>query len=142
MVVLPYDEDLSVSEQTSTLLLDTRLKNEYVNLLRETDDAKSKLLAAIRQHSQTKKNMEIEISSAIMPSANAFDAALIRVKREVEELRDTAFSEIQYDTLFNDKVLNALNTKHLKDAIEDYAQRYNELLSASTYFKKGYLRLL
>ena len=137
LVVRPYDEDLSVSEQTSTLLLDTRLKNEYVNLLRETDDAKSKLLAAIRQHSQTKRNMEIEISSAIMPSANAFEAALIRVKREVEELRDTAFSDIQYDTLFNDKVMNALNTKDLKDAIEDYAQRYNELLSASTYFKKG-----
>ena len=137
LVVLPYDADLGISEQASTLLLDKKLKNEYDTLLRETADAKLKLLTAISQQSQTKMNMETEISSAIMPSANEFDAALIRVKREVEDLKDTLFSDIQYDKLFNDKVLKALNTKNLKNAIEEYAQRYNELLATSTYFKKG-----
>ena len=137
LVVLPYDEDLGVSEQTSTLLLDTKLKNEYDTLLRETADAKSKLLAAISRQSHTKTNMESEISSAIMPSANEFDAALICVKQEVEDLKDTLLSDIHYDKLFNDKVLRGLSTKDLKNAIEEYAQRYNELLAASTYFKKG-----
>ena len=137
LVVLPYDEDLGVNEQTSTLLLDTRLKNEYDNLLRETADAKSRLLAAIKQQSRTRMDMETQISSTIMPSESQFDAALIRVKREVEEKDDTLFSNAQYDTLFNEKVLKALNTRSLKDAIGEYAQRYNELLEASTYFKKG-----
>ena len=137
LVVFPYDEDLGVNEQTSTLLLDTKLKTEYDTLLRETADAKSRLLAAIRQQSQTRMNMENEISSGIMPSANEFDAALIRVKREVEDQNDTLFPNVQYDKLFNEKVLKALNTKSLKNAIEEYAQRYDELLSASTYFKKG-----
>ncbi len=31
----------------------------------------------------------------------------------------------------------ALNTKDLKNAIEDYLRRYNDLLAGSTYFKRG-----
>ena len=72
-----------------------------------------------------------------MPSPNEIDAALIRLKREVEDQSETLFSDIEYDKIFNEKVQKALNTKDLKHAIEEYAQRYNELLAASTYFKKG-----
>ena len=82
-------------------------------------------------------DMATEISSAIMPSDNELDAALIRVKREVEDQDNTLFSNVHYDKLFNEKVLKALNTQSLKNAIKEYAQRYNELLAASTYFKKG-----
>ena len=42
-----------------------------------------------------------------------------------------------YDIIFDDKVVSALEKKDLKDAVEDYIRRYNQLLSASTYFKKG-----
>ena len=137
LVVLPYDEELGVTEQTSTLLLDTKLKKEYDELLRATATAKATLVTAVQNQSSSKQNMEAEISSAIMPSPSEFDAALIRVKREVEEQTDTPFSTIEYDKIFNQKVLTALNTKDLKNAIEEYARRYNELLSISTYFKKG-----
>ena len=137
LVVLPYDEGLGVNEQTSTLLLDRKLKNEYDDLLRATAEAKTSLLNAIRMQSHSTQDMEAEISSSIMPSPSEFDAALIRVKREVEDETDILFSEIEYDTIFNEKVLKALNTKGLKHAIEEYAHRYDEILSASTYFKKG-----
>ncbi len=137
LVVHPYDEELSVSEQTSTLLLDAKLKKEYDDLLRATAEAKDALMNALRTQSGSRQNMEAEISSAIMPSPIEFDAALIRVKREVEDQKEAPFSKIEYDKIFNEKVLNALDTKGLKNAIEEYAQRYNELLSISTYFKKG-----
>ncbi len=42
-----------------------------------------------------------------------------------------------YDVLFDEKVVTALENKDLKEAIEDYIRRYNQLLAASTYFKKG-----
>lgn len=137
LVVLPYDPDLGVNEQTSTLLLDKKLKQEYDNLLRETSAAKSALLKALKEQSASRMNMETEISSAIMPTANQFEAALIRLRREVEDLEDTPFAEIEYDKIFNEKVLDALKTQDLRDSIADYAHRYNELLGASTYFKKG-----
>lgn len=137
LVVLPYNEEFGVTEQTSTLLLDAKLKKEYEDLLRATADAKDVLLKAIRTQSRSKQNMETEISSAIMPSHSEFDSALIRIKREVEDQKDTLFADIEYDKIFSQTVLSALNTKDLKDAIEEYARRYNELLSSSTYFKKG-----
>ena len=137
LVVLPYDQELSVAEQTSTLLLDAKLKNDYDELLRTTAAAKNVLLTAVRTQSSSKRNMDTEISSAIMDTEAESDAALIRLKREVADQKDAIFSEIEYDKIFNEKVLRALGTEDLKNAIEEYAQRYNELLSSSTYFKKG-----
>ena len=72
-----------------------------------------------------------------MQTSFELDAALIRIKREVEEQTDSLFASVEYDTLFNEKVLSALNTKDLKNAIEDYVRRYNGLLAGSTYFKRG-----
>lgn len=39
--------------------------------------------------------------------------------------------------VFDDKVLALLATEEAKSAIQDYIKKYNELLAASTYFKKG-----
>ena len=137
LVVAPYDEHLGLTEQTSTLLLEPRLKQEFDELLRATEEAKVALLKAIQAQSGSKKDLEVEISSAIMPTSVEFDAALIRIKREVEEQKDSLFASVEYDTIFNEKVLSALNTKDLKNAIEDYVRRYNDLLAGSTYFKRG-----
>ena len=140
LVVAPYDEQLGLTEQTSTLLLEPKLKKEFDDLLRATEAAKAALLSAIKTQSGSKKDLEVEISSAIIPTSVELDAALIRIKREVEEQKDNLFSSFEYDKVFNDKVLSALNTKDLKSAIENYIMRYNELLAGSTYFKKGGLR--
>ena len=137
LVVDPYDQDLGITEQTSTLLLEPSLKIEFDKLLRATEDANTALLSAIQTQSGSKKDMKAEISSAIMPTSVELDAALIRIKREVEDLRESIFSSVEYDTIFNEKVLSALNTKDLKNAIEDYIGRYNGLLADSTYFKRG-----
>ena len=137
LVVAPYDEQLGHTEQTSTLLLQPKLKKEFDDLLRATEAAKKTLLSAIKTQSGSKKDLEVEILSAIMPTSVELDAALIRIMREGEEQKDNLFSSFEYDKVFNDKVLSALNTKDLKSAIENYIIRYNELLVGSTYFKKG-----
>ena len=137
LAVAPYDENLGLTEQTSTLLLAPNLKKEFDDLLRATEAAKVALLSAIRAQSKSKKDMDVEISSAIMPTSFELDLALIRIKREVEEQKDSPFESVEYDKIFNEKVLSALNTKDLKNAIEDYVKRYNQLLAGSTYFRKG-----
>ena len=136
-VILPYDAEFGVNEQTSTLLLDRQLKAEYDDLLRDVAEAKQALLAAIRAQSHSRMNIEQEISSAIMPTPFDFDSALIRIKREVDDLQNTILCDVVYDTIFSEKVLTALDANDLKNAIQEYAGRYNELLNASIYFKKG-----
>lgn len=137
LVVQPYDEHLRVTERTSTLLLDAELKEDYDNMLRDAAAARDSLLAAVRQQSGSKRNMEAEISSAVMTTPTELDAALVRLRREVKDQPDAPFSELSYDTIFNEKVLAALATKNLSNAIHEYARRYNELLAASKYFRKG-----
>lgn len=47
------------------------------------------------------------------------------------------FASVPYDTVFNEKVILALNTKDLKSAVQEYMKQYNNLLAASTYFRRG-----
>jgi hypothetical protein len=137
LVVPPYDELFGHTEKTSTLLVDTRLRKEYEQLHIDIDKSKEAFLKALREQSGSKRDWEAEISGAFTKSNDSFYKALIRVKNEVLSQKDAPFAEIKYDTIFDDKVLAFLQTKDTKSAIEDYVRKYNELLAASTYFKKG-----
>ena len=137
LVIRPYDEVFGHTEKTSTLLVDSKLRKEYEELHIEIDKSKDTFLKALKDQSASRKDLEKEISSAFTRSDNEFYRALIRVKEEVLAQKDAPFSDIQYDTIFDEKVLNLLGTKDVKTAIESYIKKYNELLDASTYFKKG-----
>ena len=137
-VIRPYeDEDISHTEKTSTLLVDSKLRKEYEELHIEIDKSKEIFLKALKDQSGSKKNLEIEISSTFTKSEDQFYRALIRVKDEVLAQKDAPFANISYDKIFDEKVLSFLGTKDVKTAIESYIKKYNELLAASTYFKKG-----
>ena len=136
-VVLPYDEIFGLTEKTSTLLVDTNLRKEYEQLHIEIDKSKKIFLEALKEQSGSKKNLEIEISSTFTKDDDGFYKALFRVKDELFAQKDAPFADIRYDIIFDEKVLNVLATKDFKTAIEDYIKKYNELLAASTYFKKG-----
>ena len=136
-VVRPYDEELGHTEKTSTLLVNAKLRKEYEQLHVGIENSKELLLNALKEQSHSKKDLEKEISSAFTSSDKEFYTALIRIKKEVQEQKDTPLADVKYDTIFDEKVLKALGTKDVKTAIEGYVQRYNELLAASTYFKKG-----
>lgn len=136
-VVSPYDAEFGHTEKTSTLLVDAKLRKEYEQLNNGIDTAKESLLTALREQSHSKKDIEKEISLAFTPSDTEFYTALSRIKKELAEQKDTPFADVLYDTIFDDKVLGALQTTDVKTAIEGYVKRYNELLAASTYFKRG-----
>ena len=137
-VIRPYhDEEYSHTEKTSTLLVDSKLRKEYEQLHTEIDKSKAIFLKALKEQSGSKKDLEKEISSAFTKSDDEFYKALNRIEGELLAQKDTPFADIQYDKIFDEKVLSFLGTKDFKTAIEDYIKKYNELLAASTYFKKG-----
>jgi len=137
LVVLPYDEVFGHTEKTSTLLVDAKLREEYEELYVDIDKAKGILLKALKEQSQSKKDLEKEISSTFTKVDDAFSKAILRVKEEVLAQKDAPFADIRYDIIFDDKVLSILATKNFKTAIQDYIKEYNALLAASMYFKKG-----
>ncbi len=137
LVVPPYDEVFGHTEKTSTLLVDATLREEYERLHVEIDNSKTIFLKALKEQSRSKKDLEKEISSTFTASEDGFYRALIRVKDELLAQVEAPFADIHYDKIFDDKVLELLKTEDFKTAIEDYVKKYNELLAASTYFKKG-----
>ncbi|HYG33500.1 MAG TPA: phage infection protein [Clostridia bacterium] len=134
-VVRPYDREFGHNEKTSTLLLDPKLRKEYELLYAAIDEAKEAFLKALKEQSHTKKPIEQEIAAAF--SADDFYTALHRIRKEVEEQTETPFADVQYDVVFDDKVLSILKTEDVQTALADYITRYNELLDASLFFKKG-----
>ncbi|AQX72743.1 hypothetical protein [Dehalococcoides mccartyi] len=137
LVIRPYDEVFGHTEKTSTLLVDAKLREEYEQLHIDIDKSKEMFLKALKEQSHSKKDLEKEISSTFTRGDHEFYRALIRIKDELLAQNDAPFADILYDKLFDEKVLSLLQTKDFKTAIEDYIKKYNELLAASTYFKKG-----
>jgi len=137
-VVRPYhDEEYSHTEKTSTLLVNSGLRKEYEQLHTEIDKTKAKFLDVLKDQSGSKKDLEQEISLAFTKSDDEFYKALNRIEGELLDQKDAPFANISYDTIFDEKVLSLLGTTDFKTALEDYIKKYNELLAASTYFKKG-----
>ncbi len=137
LVVRPYDEVLGHTEKTSTLLVNATLRKEYEQLHLDIDNAKTALVAALKAQSGSKKDLEKEISSTFTPTDNQFYKALLRVYDEIVAQKGYPFADLKYDVIFDEKVLSFLGTKDFKSVIEGYIKKYNELISASTYFKRG-----
>jgi ABC-type lipoprotein export system ATPase subunit len=138
VVIRPYEDgNIEHTEKTSTLLVDSKLRKEYEDLHKTIESSKELFLKALKEQSGSKKNLEKEISSTFTKSDNEFYLALLRVRDEVIAQKDAPFSSIIYDSIFDEKVLSFLNSKDVKTAIESYIIKYNDLIAASTYFKKG-----
>jgi len=129
VVIRPYDDGvIGHTETTSTLLVDSKLRREYEELHIEIDKSKEIFLKALKEQSGSKKDLEKEISSTFTKSDDEFYSALIRVRDEVLTQKDAPFAEVNYDTIFDEKVLSFLGTKDVKTALENYIKKYNELL--------------
>lgn len=137
LVVRPYDEVLGHSPKTSTLLVNPALRQEYEALHADIDAAKETLLKALKEQSGSKRDIEKELSSTFTARDDQFYVALNRIKDEIAAMPDAPLATVAYDVIFDDKVLALLATDEAKAAIQDYIKKYNELLAASTYFKKG-----
>jgi len=136
-VVSPYDEEYGHTEKTSTLLVDSKLRKEYDQLLQQVETSKEIFLRNIKKQTSSKKDLEAEISSAFTKTDKEFFVALVRVKDEVVALTAAHFANIKYDEIFDTKILEFLKTKDVCTAIKDYIENYDKLIAASTYFRKG-----
>jgi hypothetical protein len=136
-VISPYDEEYGHTEKTSTLLVDSKLRKEYDELLRQVDASKEAFLKKLQTQSGSKKDLEAEISASFTKTDKEFFEALVRVKDEVTAQKDAPFAGLKYDAIFENKILEFLRTKDVCTALKDYIEKYDKLIAASTYFKKG-----
>lgn len=135
VVIVSYDEEIGPTEETSTLLVDKVLRDEYERLQRGINEARAELIAALKVQASTKKDVAREVSLAFTRDDESFFRSLLRVEEELHD-EEERYAELPYDTIFDDKVLALLTTKDFAEMLADYVQRFNELLDASVYFSR------
>ena len=136
LAVSPYEEEFGITEKTSVLLVDSRLRKEYESIHEEIDASKQEFLQQLKKHCRSRKDLETEISLAFTPREDRFFQALIRARPEVEAQSEALLSDIEYDQVFNERTTAFLNQQDFKILIEDYVKKYNELLDSSKYFSR------
>lgn len=138
-VISSYDEELGMTEEVSTLLVDPKLRKKYENIQHSLENAKNELLMALKQQAKTKmKISEISerIGLLITDNKNSFWEALVKVKDDVKNLEDKCFENMPFDLLFNDKVSSLFKEKDFAKALNEYVMKLNELLDKSTFFNR------
>lgn len=137
LVLRPYEEAVGQGGETATLLVNLGLRQEYEALHAEINTARAAFLKAVKTQATTKRDVDREISSTFTASADALDVALNRIKDELALQENAPFAAVPYDVVMDEKVQAFLATGDSRTAIDDYVKKYNELLAASKYFKKG-----
>ena len=135
-VIEPYNEDFK-SDKMSTLLVNKELKGRYDEIHLKIDEEKDKLMKKLRGLSGLRDEIEKEISETFTHDKDMLLVSLESVQGRVMDKTETFFSDIFYKEIFNEKVVNFLETKDFKKKIADYIKKYDELIDASKYFKKG-----
>ena len=135
-VIEPYNGGYR-SDRISTLLVNDELRQRYEEIHKEIDEKAETLIGEIKALTGLKKEIREEFSVSIAHDANDFFRALGRVKDEVENDAETPLANVVYAHIFNPKVEPVLNDPDFINKIEEYIQKYDELVSQSTFFRKG-----
>lgn len=137
LVIESYNEDYK-SKKISTLLANKRLKQEYDDIHKEIDKAKSELIKKLKQLSGlTGRTDNIEKTIEDVFGQDFFDF-IVENEEGVISSDPLPYHTIKYNLIFNDKVIGFLETKDFKDAIREYIEKYDELIDKSPYLGKDF----
>jgi len=135
-VINPYDAEYK-SNKMSTLLVNQKLRKQYDDIHLKINEKKDVLINNLKKLSGLKSDIEDEISTSFTNEKGKIFISLKRLENEVLDNIVPEFDDISYKSVFNEKVIGFLETKDFKSKIEDYIKKYDELLDASIYFRKG-----
>lgn len=135
-VIEPYNETYK-SEKVSVLLVNAKLKNEYETIHLDIDEKKDALLKPLIKLSGLRANIEETISTVFTKVPTEFYKAISGIKDEVIDDEHPKFDNIVSKKVFSEKIESLLETPDVREKIEQYIRKYDELIAGSKYFKKG-----
>jgi len=135
-VIEPYNDSYR-SDRISTLLVNDELRERYDEIHKEIDVKTEILIRDLTKYTGLKKGIREELSLSITHDPNDFFRALGRVKDEVRNDAETLLGDVVYSDIFNPKVEPVLSDPAFMSKIQEYIQKYDELVSKSSFFRKG-----
>lgn len=134
-VIRPLESSYK-SDKMSTLLVREELRKKYAEIHENIDIEKDKLIKELKKASGIRNSIEEEISA----SFNGENLLLVLEQLSAEILNGTPFlyNQIVYKKIFDEKVLAFLETGDIRREIQKYIEKYNELVSNSTFLRKEF----
>lgn len=132
-----YNESYS-SKQLSTLLVNDTLKQQYELALKEVDDKRELLIKNLSKCSgKTAKNIPEIICDAFSTSEKKLLELLEKIHEENHDDL-SQFSNLKYNDLFNQKVIELISSGDLNKELADYVETYEKLISESTILSRTF----
>ena len=137
-VIEPYREKFN-SEKASLLLVNPTIKKAYDDALLKIEKKKDSLLKSLKQLSGLTGKTTTPESELLkcFGQKSLFDL-LELLETKVNSLPDTDLSKLSYNALFNDKTIAFLESGQIKTQLQDYVEKYNELVENSPILSKDF----
>lgn len=133
IVVIKSLESINTEKSQSSLLVDEERKKEYDDINNKILEEKKRLISKLNKLSGEKQS---DVESKILfdfNSKNFFEfLSKLNYENEYQE-----YSGFKYQDIFNNEVLDFLKKPDVKNNIDSYFEKYNDLFNNSKYFKKG-----
>lgn len=137
-VIEPYKEKFT-SDKVSTLLVNPTIKKAYDEALLKIEKKKDHLLKSLKQLSGLTSKTTTPESELLkcFQQKSLFDF-LESVESEIHSSAEADLSKLSYNALFNDKTIAFLESEQIKNQIQDYVEKYNELVENSPILSKSF----
>jgi hypothetical protein len=135
-VVEPYQESFK-STRTATLLVNQGLRSHYENIVKSINEKANQVLTKLADLAQIKKGAQQEIATAFGYKEKGFLDLLEFIATNLDQQDNPGLENIVYTEIFNDKVLLFLSSDEIRHQLQEYVERYDELINKSAYFRRG-----
>lgn len=134
-VIRPLESSYK-SDKMSTLLVREELRKKYAEIHEKIDIEKEKLIRELKKASGIKNGIEEEISASFNGEnlLNIFEQLL----SIIQDGLPVSYNQIVYKKIFDEKVVAFLETGDFRKQIHKYIEKYNELVSNSTFLRREF----
>ncbi|MFQ3491524.1 hypothetical protein HVX64_19825 [Citrobacter sp. RHB20-C16] len=137
-VVEPYNADFS-STKSSLLLVNSIVKQKYDDALKNIADKQSALFAKLKQLSGlTGRAVTPETEILKCFGKKTFAEFMESLEEKIQTATPSQLSTVVYAEIFNDKTVGFLESGTIKEQLEEYIQKYNDLVSKSDVLSKQF----
>lgn len=133
LVVKPFDAEFD-SDNLSTLLVNSEQKATYDSIYKEILSARNQLSKGLNKLSKVSQDKVEQQLIDDFEVDNIFEA--IEAVQNFDQ-GNSELSKIPYSKIFDPKVIELLNDESIRDNIDEYSTRYNELVDKSPLFSRG-----
>lgn len=136
-VIKPFEQSFK-TDRMSTLLVNPQLKEEYDVIYSEISKELDVLVKNLKSAAAIKKDIIKIFCEAFGESEKNFITLLLKIELEVNSTTESIYENIKYNEIFDAKIINFIKSKEFKSYISEYIKKYDELISESKVFKKGF----